>query len=170
LNDIQSLREGMQGLIDAKALAEGQAGHFSTVAEMSAKRVDELTKDLSAMEESLSKANESRMEAEREFRTTLAAESKRLAAVANNAAAEVANLDEKVKETETKLVSAIADLEKMEQELSSTKEREQNALKAEVAANLNLQRMKIDVEDAKVATEKVPDKSASLGHTVVECL
>jgi DNA repair exonuclease SbcCD ATPase subunit len=170
LNDIQSLREGMQGLIDAKALAEGQAGHFSTVAEMSAKRVDELTKDLSAMEESLSKANESRMEAEREFRTTLAAESKRLAAVANNAAAEVANLDEKVKETEAKLVSAIADLEKMEQELSSTKEREQNALKAEVAANLNLQRMKIDVEDAKVATEKVPDKSASLGHTVVECL
>ncbi|CAK9189505.1 unnamed protein product [Sphagnum troendelagicum] len=168
LNDIQSLREGMQGLIDAKALAEGQAGHFSTVAEMSAKRVDELTKDLSAMEESLSKANESRMEAEREFRTTLAAESKRLAAVANNAAAEVANLDEKVKETEAKLVSAIADLEKMEQELSSTKEREQNALKAEVAANLNLQRMKIDVEDAKVATEKVPDKSASLGHTVVE--
>ncbi|CAK9190583.1 unnamed protein product [Sphagnum troendelagicum] len=156
LNDIQSLREGMQGLIDAKALAEGQAGHFSTVAEMSAKRVDELTKDLSAMEESLSKANESRMEAEREFRTTLAAESKRLAAVANNAAAEVANLDEKVKETEAKLVSAIADLEKMEQELSSTKEREQNALKAEARASA------IQLEDTNAKLKKATEQETCL--------
>jgi hypothetical protein len=53
----------------------------------------------------------------------------------------------------------------MEQEISATKEREQKALKSEVAANLSLQRMKIDVEDAKVATDKVLYKSSSFQHT-----
>jgi hypothetical protein len=59
LNDIQSLREDMQGLIDSKTLVERQARHFSIVAKMSTKRVDELTKDLSTMDKFLSKANES---------------------------------------------------------------------------------------------------------------
>jgi len=154
LSEIKSMREIMQGLMDAKTLAEEQAEHFSMMAEMSAKKVDELTNDLSVMKESLLRANESHMEAEKEFSTALAAESKRSADTVNAAAAEVANLNAKVKETEAKLLSATAELERMEQEISATKEREQKALKSEVAANLSLQRMKIDVEDAKVATDK----------------
>ncbi len=155
LSEIKSMREHMQGLMDAKTLAEEQAEHFSMVAEMSAKKVDELTNDLSVMKESLLRANEFHMEAEKEFSTALAAESKKSADTVNAAAAEVANLNAKVKETEAKLLSATAELERMEQEISATKEREQKALKSEVAANLSLQRMKIDVEDAKVATDKV---------------
>jgi hypothetical protein len=161
LSEIKSMREHMQGLMDAKTLAEEQAEHFSMVAEMSAKKVDELTNDLSVVKESLLRANESHMEAESEFSTALAAELKKSADTENAAVAEVANLNAKVKETEAKLLSATAELERMEQEISAAKEREQKALKSEVAANLSLQRMKIDVEDAKVATDKVLYKLSS---------
>ncbi len=76
------------------------------------------------MEESLSKVNESWVEAKKEFRTTLVVESKKLAIIANNVVAKVVNMDEKVKKTKVRLVSTIIDLGKMEQKLSSTKEQE----------------------------------------------
>ncbi len=88
---------------------------------MSTYRMDELTKDLFTKEEFLSKVNDSWVEAEREFQTTLVVESKRLAVITNNVVVEVVNLDEKVKDIEVKLVSTIIDLGKMEQELSSSK-------------------------------------------------
>jgi hypothetical protein len=52
----------------------------------------------------------------------LVAKSKRLVTITNNVIVKVANLDEKVKQTKVKLVSAIVNLGKMEQELPSTKE------------------------------------------------
>jgi hypothetical protein len=110
------------------------------------------------------------VEAKREFQTTLVVESKRLASTINNVFVEVENLDEKVKKTKVKLVSAIVDLGKMEQKPSSTKEHEHNAFKVEITINLNLQRMKIDVEDAKVATKNILNKSINLRHIVVDSL
>ncbi len=62
------------------------------------------------------------MEAKRRFWTILVAKSKRLVTITNNVIVKVANLDEKVKQTKVKLVSAIVNLGKMEQELPSTKE------------------------------------------------
>jgi hypothetical protein len=43
-----------------------------------------------------------------------------------------------------------------------------HAFKVEVTTNLNLQKMKIDLEDAKVVTKKVLNKSINLGHTVAD--
>jgi len=45
-----------------------------------------------------------------------------------------------------------------------------HAFEVEVTTNLNLQKMKIDLEDAKVVTKKVLNKSINLGHTVADFL
>ncbi len=45
-----------------------------------------------------------------------------------------------------------------------------HAFKVKVTTNLNLQKMKIDLEDAKVVTKKILNKSIDLGHIVADFL
>lgn len=82
-------------------------------------------------------------------------ESERLNDASTTAAVEIEKLRSELKDAEGKQEEIIAAVEKLKDELNATKEAEKKALRRGSEANMNLQRMKIDIEDGKLAQEKV---------------
>lgn len=139
---------------ESKALADKQERE-SKEAAIAAQKVEELIKDLYATKALLAKVDAAREGAERELLTSRAADSERLSNAATTAALEVEKVRGELKEAEEQQDKIITEVEKLKAELIATKEAERRATRAEEEANLNLQRMKLDVEDARVTTEKV---------------
>lgn len=147
------LKEAM--MYDAVPSAETEEQDAHVQNELTAHGIDELMTDLKTTKDLLAKANKAREEAERELQITRDAESERVKSAASTAAGEVEKLRNELKDAEEKQEQIIAAVEKLRDELTATKEAERRASRAESEAILNLQRMKIEVEDAELAKEKV---------------
>lgn len=137
------------------ALIETQEREAKEQANLAAQRIDDLLKDLYASKDLLAKSDLARQRAEKELQMSREEESERLNDASTTAAVEIEKLRSELKDAEGKQEEIIVAVEKLKDELNSTKEAEKVALRRGSEANLNLQRMKIDVEDGKLAQEKV---------------
>jgi hypothetical protein len=118
-------------------------------------RIKNLLEDLSATKDMLAKADATKEKLRKEFQISEEINMERIKNEVSNSTIVIEKLRNELQDAEDKQEEIILAVEKLKNELLTSKEAEKKALQAEIDANLTLKRMKIEVEDSKVAKEKV---------------
>jgi len=118
-------------------------------------RMKGLLEDLFTTKEMLAKAKVAHANIEEDFRIFRIRDLERIEDEEYNSRIEIENMKNKLQDAEDKQEEIILVVEKLKDELIVAKEAERKALQVEVDANATLEKMKIEVEESKVAKEKV---------------
>jgi len=118
-------------------------------------RMKGLLEDLFTTKEMLAKAKVAHANIEEEFRIFRIRDLERAKDEENNSIIEIEKMKNKLQDAEDKQDEIILIVEKLKDELIIAKEAERKALQVEVDANVTLEKLKLEVEESKVAKEKV---------------